>query len=96
MAAPPAVPPAPLVVFPNPFRPSQGHFDVTIVNLPADGMVRVYTMTGELVLSGRANATGIFIWDATNQEGKNVASGVYGLTVESGGSLQKTKIVVQR
>ena len=45
---------------------------------PQNGEVKITTVTGQLVYSGRANG-GLFTWDGRNQSGKRVSSGVYNI-----------------
>jgi hypothetical protein len=64
-------------VFPNPFSPSKavGH-TLKFDNLPPDSDVRIFTLSGELVVEF-PNASGRTLWDAKNVQGADVASGIY-------------------
>ncbi len=80
----------------NPIRPSQGITNTTFSNLPANSRLRIYTISGLLVKSITADATGVATWDATNQSGRMVASGIYFIYVQGNGSKKTLTIVVQR
>ncbi len=80
-------------VYPNPYKPNSGlgHTQVTFTNLMNDSTVKVYTLTGELVRTLRDDlALGEVAWDAANENGQKVASGLYFFLVESSGSKHKT------
>jgi kumamolisin len=80
----------------NPIRPKQGISNTTFSNLPANSKLRIYTISGRLVRDISANATGIATWNATNQSGRQVASGVYFVFVQGNGTKNVLKIAVQR
>lgn len=81
--------------FPNPFYAARDGF-VTFDRLPPNSRVRIFTMRGEQVLDQTANASGLLTWSATNGAGRSVASGVYLVHVESGGSRKILKVSVIR
>lgn len=61
--------------YPNPVRPDyQG--PITIVGLSYNADIKITTVNGTLVASGRSNG-GSFTWDGTDGKGKRVASGIY-------------------
>ncbi|MBI4369874.1 MAG: carboxypeptidase regulatory-like domain-containing protein, partial [Elusimicrobia bacterium] len=64
-------------VFPNPLRPPKGHTGFTFANLPADAMIKIYTLTGSLIRELTASASGLSSWDSKNESGETMASGVY-------------------
>jgi len=67
-----------LIVYPNPFRPSRGHTGVIFEWLTPDVRIRIFTISGELVVdSGELWNQRRWIWDARNKEGKEVAQGIY-------------------
>ncbi|MBI4375947.1 MAG: fibronectin type III domain-containing protein [Elusimicrobia bacterium] len=92
----PAAAPDSARVFPNPFYPSQGQGYVTFASMPASARVRIFTGRGELVFDDLANASGLLTWNGNNRAGRPVASGVYLVVVESGGSKKTLKLVVLR
>jgi len=83
-------------VFPNPFRPAQGHTQVTFANLPANARIRIYTFGGELIRDLTANSVGTGTWDGNNDSGSHAASGVYFALIEGNGSNKVLKLAVQR
>ena len=83
-------------VFPNPLRPARGDTTFTFSNLPAEARVRIYTLRGELVKDLAAGASGLASWDATNQRGNKVASGVYFAFVQGAGASRTIEVAVQR
>ena len=82
-------------VFPNPYYASRDGF-VTIDNVPAGARVRIFTLRGEQVLDVKANSAGLLTWSGTNGSGRTVASGVYLVMVEFGGSKKILKLAVIR
>ncbi|MBI2386151.1 MAG: fibronectin type III domain-containing protein [Elusimicrobia bacterium] len=82
-------------VFPNPYYAGRDGY-VTIDNVPPLSRVRIFTLRGEQVLDVKANSTGLLTWSGTNGSGRSVASGVYLVMVESGGSKKILKLAVIR
>jgi flagellar hook assembly protein FlgD len=86
-------------VYPNPYRPSvaaqlvQG---ITIDQVPANTVIKIYTIGGELVKQFNVGATGTVVWNAKNEDGQDVASGVYYALLNGGGETKTVKIAVQR
>ena len=66
---------SPLAVFPNPVPPTYSG-PVGIKNLPENALVRITTMAGRLIYENRALG-GQLVWDRHDQDGRNVASGIY-------------------
>jgi hypothetical protein len=92
----PSATPETALVFPNPFMASRGQGYVTFSQMPAQARVRIFTLRGELVFEGSANASGLLTWGGTNMAGRNVASGIYLAAVEAGGDKKILKIAVLR
>jgi hypothetical protein len=82
-------------VFPNPLFASQAPF-FTFDRLPANASVKIYTIHGETLFDGSANASGVAIWPATNKHGRHVASGLYLAIVNAGGEKRIFKLAVVR
>jgi hypothetical protein len=83
-------------VYPNPFRPGQGHTTITFANVPANARIRIYTLQGELMRDFTANGSGTGTWDGNNDSGSHVASGVYFALIEGNGSHRTMKVGVER
>ena len=65
-------------VYPNPFRPSEGHIRIIFDKLTPDVIVRIFTISGELVAnSGELRGEEMWIWDGRNEQGQAVARGIY-------------------
>ncbi len=66
--------------YPNPFKPNSGlgHTNVTFTDLTPGAKVQIFSVAGEPVFDKEAvgSATEI-IWEGVNDDGKDVASGVY-------------------
>jgi 5-hydroxyisourate hydrolase-like protein (transthyretin family) len=78
-----------VVVYPNPFKPYEGHTEITFGHptdiekrLTAQATIKIYSIAGELVATLKepeddGEADGVLKWDATNDAGKPLAPGVY-------------------
>ena len=64
-------------LYPNPFKPSKGHTYIKLDNLTVNTRVQVFTLAGDMVYDKEDIDSGEFIWNAANQAGSEVASGVY-------------------
>lgn len=96
-------------IYPSPWKPgSGGRFDsvsfagntgLAFDNLPVSGTARIFTLSGELVVSLRFSSfnAGTLIWDGRNHAGRPVASGVYFAYVKADdGSNFVQKFAVER
>ena len=84
-----------LTNYPNPFHPGEGPTTIAWkLDAASEVRLRIYTVSGGLVLDRRFDAGGPggsvgnneFIWDGRNGDGVDVASGGYVLRVEAQGS----------
>lgn len=82
-------------LYPNPYRAATDSY-VTIDQVPPSSRVRVFTLRGEKILDAMANGAGLVTWHADNSAGRPVASGLYLVVVESGGTKKILKLVVVR
>jgi hypothetical protein len=82
-------------VFPNPFHAATDGF-VTIDQIPPAARVRIFTLRGERILDAVANGAGNVTWNADNSAGRPVASGLYLIVIESGGTKKIMKLAVIR
>jgi len=94
-----------LKVYPNPYRPDSGTlFDssegIYFDNLPSDVSITVYTLSMKKVISFyKSSSDGIKkSWDAKNEYGREVASGIYIYEVKdlSNGDVNRGKICIVR
>ncbi len=81
-------------IYPSPFRPAAGL--VTLDQMPADAEALIYTVRGVLVKKLKADATGATTWDGLDGGGRPVPTGVYWVSVKTGGRSKTYKIAVQR
>ncbi len=94
-----------MVVYPNPFYAKDFH-EVRFINLPSNqsGKIWIYNLNGDLVYRKALNSSTLTIvnndvyfgWPATNNLGKDVASGVYFYVIKMGGERQKGTLSVIR
>jgi hypothetical protein len=83
-------------VYPNPFRPSQGHTQITFTGMPANTTLKIYTVSGEKIKDLTADSTGTVTWDGNTESGQRAASAVYFALLESNGQKKTVKVGVQR
>lgn len=83
-----------LSIYPVPFRPSQS--DMSMVNLPGNGSVRIFNSSGTEIYTEDVGGDGEITWDGTNRNGSKVASGVYYVLVNDskGRTLSKRPIMI--
>jgi hypothetical protein len=82
-----------VIVFPNPFKPgSGGAYDaaeITFRNLTRKSTIKIFNIAGELVKTIEVdNVAGEEKWNAKNDSGEKVASGVYIYYVSTDGGLK--------
>lgn len=85
--------------FPTPFRPSRGHDRITFRGLTTNAVIRVYSLSGQLVrtLSKADGATQDLSWHpVTDAQGRTVASGVYVYVVEGDSGRKTGKLMIIR
>jgi hypothetical protein len=77
-------------VVPNPYRANEnweqpGSNEIHFINLPQEATIMIYTISGDLVTRLEHNDTvrDFARWDLKNQEGRDVASGIYMFRVEA-------------
>jgi hypothetical protein len=81
-------------IYPNPFYPNKGHTQVSMDGVPEGTKVKIYTLNGELVWEGKANAAGLAVWYGRNKAERKVASGLYLVYFEQGGKKKIKKVSV--
>jgi hypothetical protein len=67
---------------------------VTLGGVPEGTAVKVYTLNGELVWEGKAGAGGFAVWHGRNKADRKVASGLYLVYFEQGGTKKIKKVSV--
>ena len=83
--------------FPVPFKPSSGHTLITFTNLATQSTIKVYTIMGELVWQQQSDIQGDAVtWNVKNNNGDNVASGVYIYQIKNGYSEKRGKLIIVR
>jgi hypothetical protein len=86
-----------LEVFPNPININKNEA-VTFGNLPEakDGELKIFNISGELVFQQEIKGQRKFYWNATNNSGRNVSSGLYHYIITMGDENKRGQIVVVR
>ncbi len=76
-----------VAVYPNPiYKPSDSN-PIIFTRLTAEAKIKIFTISGEIVKDGlKSDTTGECIWNCKNNEGADVASGVYFYYIEDGSS----------
>ncbi|OGR96916.1 MAG: hypothetical protein A2902_00780 [Elusimicrobia bacterium RIFCSPLOWO2_01_FULL_64_13] len=87
-------------VYPNPYRPTLATHKadgIVFDQLPASTIIKIYTLAGDLVRQLKDdNGDGVIGWNAKNEDGQDVASGVYFALLNGGGDKRTMKVAVQR
>ncbi|MDA7857869.1 glycosyl hydrolase [bacterium] len=65
-----------MIAYPNPCYLSQGYI-VHFLKVPADSVIKIYNIVGELVYTSSVVKGGYAEWEGVNHKGKKIASGVY-------------------
>jgi len=92
----PPQPAAPFIkVYPNPFKPSEGHTEVTFSNLPSGASVKIFHIEGRIIATLKEEG-GMARWKVEDSEGNEVSSGFYLYSVESDKKRQTGKVVIIR
>lgn len=83
--------------YPVPFKPTLGHTKITFTELTRSARVRIYTLSGELVRRLDKDDSGKTLeWDARNERGSAVDSGVYLWLIENAVQKKKGKLMIIR
>lgn len=92
-----------VAVVPNPYRAREtwdqpGASELHFINLPGKATIKIYTLSGDLVAElEHDDVTRDFArWDLKNQDGREVASGIYIYRVEAGTFDYQNRFVVIR
>jgi hypothetical protein len=82
--------------YPNPYKASQGHQNITFTNLPDHCSINIATVSGSVVRKARDVGPNEWSWDVKNDSGRDVASGVYLYVVEFPRGSASGKVMVIR
>ncbi len=86
-----------ITVGPNPLRPIVNPGSVmTFRNLPAGCRVRIFSYIGEKIVDMVADGGGVVAWNGRNHVGSFVASGIYIVLIEGGGTKKKMRVAIER
>ena len=95
--------PLQVAVVPNPYRANEawdlpGGHEVHFINLPARATIKIFTVAGDLVAKlEHDDAVHDFQrWDLKNENGSEVASGIYLFRIEAGNFTFQNRFVVVR
>ena len=89
-------------VVPNPFREREawdhGENELHFINLPARATIKIYTVAGDLVaqLEHADTVRDFARWDLKNQNGRDVASGIYMYRIEAGSFTFQDRFIIIR
>ncbi|MBI4063608.1 MAG: fibronectin type III domain-containing protein [Elusimicrobia bacterium] len=90
------------VAYPVPWRPNDNDpsngdgSGITFDNLPSTGEITIYDFQGNIVKTLKLAGASQSKWDGRNEEGENVASGVYIWRLVSSGSSKTGKLMIIR
>ena len=89
---------AEIAVYPNPYVPSRGHSLLSFSNVPAQGRITVYALSGEAIWTHETTAEGTYQWNTTTDSGKLLSSGFYYYMVKDrdGEVIKKDKFSIIR
>ncbi len=95
--------PLQVAVVPNPYRANEawdlaGGHEVHFINLPARATIKIFTVAGDLVakLEHDDPVHDFQRWDLKNENGSDVASGIYLFRIEAGNFTFQNRFVVVR
>ena len=81
--------------YPNPFKPSEGATVITFADLPPGSNLKIATVSGELVYQIKLGTSDTqYVWNVKNQDGKELASGVYLYSISYPGGTTSGKLAV--
>lgn len=86
-----------LRVYPNPVFPARHHVAVVVFDrLPSDATVRIFDAAGALLVEGRPDSNGRWLWNLLNDASRPVGSGIYLYEVFLGSERRLGKLAVVR
>ena len=87
-----------VIIGPNPFKPNAQNNVVTFYNLTPEAEIKIYTITGLLIVDLKKNDTSTaYIWDGKDSHGKFLPTGIYICYFNnSNGQNNHLQLVIQR
>jgi M6 family metalloprotease-like protein len=84
--------------YPNPVMPNKDArlSRLTLTGVPVGTTIKIYNVMARLVRTITAGSSQIVTWDAKNESGALVASGVYFIKIESGSDTRTIKVAIER
>lgn len=82
--------------YPNPFNSSQGHTNITFVDLPENSSITIATISGNIVTRASRIGPGEWVWDVKNEKGSDLASGIYLYNIEFPSGHRDGKVMIIR
>jgi hypothetical protein len=80
--------------YPNPIRTTDGQNNVTFTNLPQNAKITIATISGSIVKRIENTSQPDWVWDIKNDDGHDLAPGVYLYVVDFNNGTTSGKIVV--
>jgi hypothetical protein len=83
--------------YPVPYVESRHGNVINFIELPGEGTIKIFTITGEEIASiALSPGQNSYPWPVTNGSGKKLATGVYIYLIEGAGTKTDGKLVVIR
>ncbi len=82
-------------VYPNPWKSDGGVNVITFTNLTEDATVQIYTIGGEIIIEIDADSIS-HSWDMKNEDGEDIAAGVYFYVISNDTESTTGKFVIIR
>ncbi|MCJ7646455.1 T9SS type A sorting domain-containing protein, partial [bacterium] len=82
--------------YPVPWKPNDGKDEITFTNLAAECVIKIYTISGELVMKHEYKGGGNWTWDVKTSNKEKVFSGVYIYYIEGEKEHKTGKLVIIR
>lgn len=83
-------------VFPNPYRTGNGDFGVTFTNIPQNSDITISTVSGNNIKHVDNVGPNDWVWDTKNNNGEDVAPGVYLYFVDYNDGSASGKVIISR
>jgi hypothetical protein len=80
--------------YPNPYRVREGHSNIVFTNLPQESKIIIATVSGNVVREINDVGPDDWSWDVKNDDGAELASGVYLYRVDSPDGSSSGKVMI--